>query len=255
MYNDTQQKIFELIHKNSGITVGEIIRLLNKNAAGIFRHLKKLQQDGRIYKIGKTPQVRYYAYTKNMDNKSKLANAALNWAMSGESHWATAEQLCATRDVFQARTDRLLTDLKKIIKDENIVYLLVAVVGEIGNNSFDHNLGQWRDIPGIFFSLDVSGRTVILADRGRGVLSTIKRVRPKVDSDAQALQVAFTEIISGRAPEKRGNGLKFVKKVVEENKFYLEFYSGAAVAKISGNGLVIEKSTIDVPGTFTYITF
>lgn len=255
MYSDTQRKIFELINKKNGITAGDVIKNLNKNAAGIFRHLKKLQQESRIYKIGKTPQVRYYVYAKNMDNKSKLAKAAVNWAISGESRWALAEQLCATRDVFQARTDRLLVDLKKIIKDENIVYLLVAVVGEIGNNSFDHNLGQWRDITGVFFSLDVAGRTVILADRGRGVMSTIKRIRPKVEDDAQALQVAFTEMVSGRAPEKRGNGLKFVKKVVEENKFYLEFYSGAAVAKISGNGLAIEKSSVVVPGTLTYITF
>lgn len=255
MYSDTQQKIFELIQKNSGITVGDVIRNLNKNAAGIFRHLKKLQQDGRIYKIGKTPQVHYYAYAKNMENKSKIANTALNWAMTGDDHWATAEQLCPTRDIFQARTGRLIIDLKKIIKDENIVYLLAAVVGEIGNNSFDHNLGQWRDVPGIFFSLDTAGRTVILADRGCGVMSTIRRIRPKVEDDAHALRVAFTEMVSGRAPEKRGNGLKFVKKVVEENKFYLEFYSGKAVAKISGNGLTIEKTSVNVPGTLTYITF
>ena len=38
---------------------------------------------------------------------------------------------------------------------ENIVPLIVAVAGEIGNNSFDHNLGKWPDSPGVFFGFDV----------------------------------------------------------------------------------------------------
>ena len=49
-----------------------------------------------------------------------------------------------------------------------------------------------------------------------------------------SLRIAFTEVISGRAPEARGNGLKFVKNVVLDNSFELEFTSGSAVVLISG---------------------
>ncbi len=82
--------------------------------------------------------------------------------------------------------------------------LLVSVAGEIGNNSFDHNLGLWPDTPGVFFGYDLNKKQIVLADRGVGVLKTLKRVRPGLARDADALEVAFTEVISGRAPERQG---------------------------------------------------
>lgn len=66
---------------------------------------------------------------------------------------------CRTRDVFQARLDKMLNELLKInnLTKEN-VYLVSAMAGEIGNNSFDHNLGKWPDIMGIFFGYDIKGK-------------------------------------------------------------------------------------------------
>ncbi len=52
--------------------------------------------------------------------------------------------------------------------------------------------------------------TIIIADRGRGIMETLKKVKPGLANDMDALTVVFTERISGRAPEARGNGLKFV---------------------------------------------
>ncbi len=54
---------------------------------------------------------------------------------------------CETRDVFSARLDKMLGNLlenKKI--EEEKVYIISAIAGEIGNNSFDHNLGNWPDV-------------------------------------------------------------------------------------------------------------
>ena len=84
---------------------------------------------------------------------------------------------------------------------------VTAVTGEIGNNSFDHNLGNWPNVPGVFFAHNATRRHVILADRGVGIRSTLTRVRPEISSDAEALHIAMTEAVSGRAPENRGNGL------------------------------------------------
>ncbi len=47
-------------------------------------------------------------------------------------------------------------------------------------------------------------------------------------TDSEALEVAFTQYISARAPEDRGNGLKFVKDIVVANAFDLLFYTGNA---------------------------
>jgi len=35
---------------------------------------------------------------------------------------------------------------------------------------------------------------------------------PELSTDEEAVRTAFTKVVSGRAPESRGNGLKFVRK-------------------------------------------
>jgi len=255
MKTNTHTIIYELIRSSGGITPRQIITAVKHHPTGIFKHLKALQDKSHVYKVGKMPKVRYYAYTNNMPDDSKTMLPAMNWAASGDARFATEDTLAPTRDVLHARTERLIKELKKILPNENLIYLLTAVAGEIGNNSFDHNLGQWQDTLGVFFQLDTTARTIIIADRGQGVLATIRRVRPDVLTDDRALEVAFTEMVSGRAPEKRGNGLKFVKKVISENYLHLTYYTGTAMAEINRRGLRIKKSTFSIPGTLAIITF
>jgi hypothetical protein len=81
-----------------------------------------------------------------------------------------------------------------------------------------------------------------LADRGQGVLATLEKVKPELSDDQEALKTAFLERISGRAPENRGNGLKFVKENVEEMKMHLLFYSGNAQAELNAKMIVQETS-------------
>ena len=102
------------------------------------------------------------------------------------------------------------------------------MVGEIGDNSYAHNLGNWPDILGIFFAYDLNKRVIVLADRGRGILETLRLVRPKLQSHQEALKVAFTEIISGRFPERRGNGLKSVVQNILTSDVNLIFRTGSA---------------------------
>jgi len=66
-------------------------------------------------------------------------------------------------------------------------------------------------------------RKVVLADRGQGILTTLKRVRPWLVNSNEAIRVAFTEMVSGRYPETRGNGLKFVRSIIIKNPFTLYF--------------------------------
>lgn len=143
---------------------------------------------------------------------------------------------CRTREVFQIKLDKMLNDLlgNKNIKEDD-AYIISAIAGEIGNNSFDHNLGNWPDVMGIFFGYDFTNRKfkMVLVDRGQGILKTLKKVKPELKNDFEALKVAFTEKISGRAPEKRGNGLKFVKENIEDKKMHLVFISGNAQADLN----------------------
>jgi len=183
-------------------------------------------------------------YHKSM---TKIINTSIGWTTSALPVDLSPEWYCATRDVFQARLESLLSSLEKIKGGE--AYLLTAICGEIGNNSFDHNLGNWRDVQGVFFAFDEEEKAVVLADRGQGIRQTLSRVINDVKSDSEALTIAFTKAISGRFPERRGNGLKFVARTVKEKSWELTFYSGDAVLSIKKNSaLELEVSKMNVNG-------
>ena len=178
--------------------------------------------------------------------------------------WITAEPdkvdvgsdyYCQTRDVFQARFDKMV---KAMFSDsdfkEEDSYIISAIAGEIGNNSFDHNVGNWRDIPGIFFAYDLERYSqIIIADRGRGIFETLKIVKPELGNDQEALKTAFTERISGRAPESRGNGLKFVRENIKSQKMHLTFYSGTGKAELNEK-MLIEENSENIQGCLAIIT-
>ncbi|MEA3398551.1 MAG: hypothetical protein U9R06_02275 [Patescibacteria group bacterium] len=147
-----------------------------------------------------------------------------------------SEYYCETRDIFQARLDKMTNFLlKEKVLNEDDVYIISAAAGEIGNNSFDHNIGLWIGEMGIFYAymLNDNKFIVALSDAGQGILSTLKKVKPEIESDKDALKIAFNERVSGRAPESRGNGLKFVKANIKERGMHLEFVSGNAKVELN----------------------
>lgn len=118
-------------------------------------------------------------------------------------------------------------------------------------------MGNWPDIPGIFFSYSMRNRTVVLADRGLGVLTTLQRVRPQLANSEEALKVAFTERVSGRYPEARGNGLKFVRSIIIKNPFTLDFQTGDAALYLKRNesDVNVKKADTFIRGCFVIIGF
>ena len=141
--------------------------------------------------------------------------SCLDW-INGSSAIDNA-QYCQTRDVFEGRLNRFPTALLRSAKlSEAQAFLLTAVIGELGNNCFDHNLGKWDREPGTFFGYEYndSGIWVWVGDKGRGIKSSLAAVHKEITDDKIALQAAFSRKISGRFPENRGNGLKFVRQVI-----------------------------------------
>ena len=93
-------------------------------------------------------------------------------------------------------------------------------------------------------TIDGEAFRAIVADRGQGVLATLKQVLPDLKNDKEALLVAFTKNITGRAPERRGNGLKFVVRSLSQLKVEaFQYQSG--VAKLSFTGQV---DAVDISG-------
>ena len=167
---------------------------------------------------------------------------AFRWlGLENGKEFLLPEEHCPARDVFQTRLDHVFNEMEKSSTPTSDYSLLTAVAGEIGNNSFDHNLGSWKDEIGIYFTYHLSEKFILIADRGQGVLSTLRRVRPELKTEAEAIRLAFTEQISGRAPERRGNGLKFAHRAICNKNWKLYFYSG--------NGMfIISKEILEVKG-------
>ena len=53
----------------------------------------------------------------------------------------------------------------------------------------------------------------------------------------EAVETAFTKRISGRSPEQRGNGLKFVSEKIQDNNWHLYFQSGSGSCSIDRHGI------------------
>ena len=238
---------------NSLITIGEAARQLNVS----IDTLRRWDRSHRLQSIRSGP--RGHRYYKQSDIDLYLQNVgsvAQQWASAPVGYAPHPDLYCQTRDVFQARLEKLQSVLRDKVSF-SAMSLLSAVAGEIGNNSFDHNLGNWPDIPGIFFSYDMRIRTVVLADRGQGILATLKRVKPQLHTASEALNVAFTETISGRSPEARGNGLKFVRSVIVENPFTLSFQTGDAHLSLKqhDDDIFIQQEGIFIRGCFVTMGF
>jgi len=204
----------------------------------------------RYYNIGDVEK-----YIKN--NPKDLFRMAKNWAVGSLETVPDKSYYCQDSYIFQSRFIKLEQELSKIENIKDFFSLISLVTGEIGNNSFDHNLGNWPDVPGIFFAYDLKKREIILADRGQGILTTLKKVKPGLTDHQEALKVAFTEIISGRSPESRGNGLKVIKEVISKNEISLIFQTGDALLEMQKNNpeLNITKTNNYLQGCLALIKF
>lgn len=200
---------------------------------------------------------RYYSLADLEKRTKGLFRLAQDWASVEKPFIPESDFYCSTSDRFKTRHERMAHEIEAHTSWQNFGSLVSSAAGEIGNNSFDHNLGNWPDIAGAFFAYDLGKRTIVLADRGVGVLATLRLVRPKLKTDEEALSVAFTEIVTSRASEHRGNGLKYVKEALTNAEANLLFQSGDALLEIrkGKTGFKIKKADIPIRGSLSLIEF
>lgn len=195
--------------------------------------LRRWDESGKLIAIKKDGGTHRYYREKDLEIfASDLMKFASEWIQEGVDFPGTF--YCPTSSSFNARLMKMEYALMQKPGFEKTYSLITLITGEIGDNSFAHNLGRWPDTAGIFFGYDLAKGIVVLADRGLGILETLRHVRPELPSHVAAMEVAFTEFISGRAPEKRGNGLKLVREVVMEYSIDLFFTSGDAEVRMQG---------------------
>lgn len=196
--------------------------------------LRRWDESGKLVAIKKNGGTHRYYREKDLEIfASDLMRFASEWIQDGVEFPGTF--YCPTSSMFNARLTKMEYALMQKPGFEKLYSLIVLITAEIGDNSFAHNLGKWPDTAGIFFGYDLAKGIIVLADRGLGILETLRQVRPELPSHVAAVEVAFTEFISGRAPEKRGNGLKSVREVVTTQPIDLFFTSGDAEVRMQGS--------------------
>jgi len=234
------------------VPIGEAAELLGVS----IMTLRRWDESGRFPSIRKKPGGdRYYKRQDIEIFMGDLLAFARDWAFGAAEF--PKNFYCQTSAIFQTRLVRMQDDMIRSGTVPELFSLLVSITGEMGNNSYDHNLGLWPDTPGVFFGYDLHKKQIVLADRGIGILHTLKRVRPELQNAEDALRVAFTEVVSGRAPEGRGNGLKYVREVISENSFTLFFQTGDAelAMKAKDPNFVITKSKGTLQGCIVLISY
>jgi len=234
------------------ISIGEVSLRLRVS----IDTLRRWDKSGKLPAIRKN-NIRYYL-EKDIDIfLNELSVMAFDWALTDKATELPSIFYCQDSSIFQARLARMQDELARALITDNILFLLSSITGEIGNNSFDHNLGNWLDVPGIFFGYDINKKEIVLADRGQGLLKTLQRVKKNLNNYEDALNIAFTESISGRSPENRGNGLKYVRRSVLNNPIDLFYQSGDYQLEINRKNptMEIKKSKQSIRGCLAIIKF
>lgn len=232
----------------------ELVKIIGISPQAIHRHLKSLVAAGSIEPRGRGPLTRYH-----IAGLPDLDGARCWHASIAEPAESPGESVCETRDAFTGRLGRLSAFAGRGFTEDELP-LAISVAGEVGNNCFDHNLGNWRDVPGCWFEAQATGGRlwVCIADRGQGVFRSLTRVDPAIPDEQAALVAAFERTLSGRAPENRGNGLKFVRNiVVATERRGLACRSGAGLVSYGRLGPECREELARIPsragGTITLI--
>lgn len=147
------------------------------------------------------------------------------------------------QDEFNAKLEnflRMFTDYGFSVSN---AHRATALVGELGNNVFDHNSGNWpTDISGcIIASQNYPERELIkiaVGDPGIGFKQSLKAAFPNLPNDMAAIKKGLAGF-TGRVGEDRGNGLKLIQEWTLNN------FSGNVIIQ-SGKGFVEVKQK----GTF-----
>ncbi len=162
---------------------------------------------------------------------------------------------CETRDQSQARIAKWVKLFVSFGENLNNSIILGSIIGEITNNSFDHNLGRWTDSSGCVVGIHLENNIIKIniADRGQGIVSTLRHQFSELTENSEILNNAFTKRVSGRAHEKRGNGLKYVNQHITNSNNYLYCFSNSEKFQI-GHSINIKFDHLEnLKNSFTYI--
>jgi len=149
---------------------------------------------------------------------------------------------CEFRDDFEGRlSSRIRRMFKEIGMNEFEGNLATQLVGELGNNVFDHNSGLWpTDVRGAIILAQHNPQQkkveVVVADPGVGFLKSLKVADPLLNNDIDAIKLGLSGV-TGRTGERRGNGLRIIQEwTIDKFDGIVKIHSGSGLVIVSKDG-------------------
>lgn len=164
---------------------------------------------------------------------------------------------CRFRDEFHGRLGRFIKIFHNFGLDENQARLVTALVGELGNNVFDHNALNWpTDITGCFIMAQnypaLHMIEFAISDPGVGFLGSLKNKFPFLEDDITAIKYGL-EGNSGWFEGRRGNGLINIKNWTFQNfSGNICIHSGSGMVQVNEGG-ILGKNVYKIIGTIVQI--
>ncbi|MDP2930727.1 MAG: hypothetical protein Q8N56_03970 [bacterium] len=161
---------------------------------------------------------------------------------------------CIFRDDLEAR---LGSKIRRMFfhfgLNENEEPMATSLVGELGNNVFDHNDGQWpTSVRGAIILAQMNPQQrmaeVVVADPGIGFSGSLKALNPNIANDVDAIKLGLTGA-TGRIGERRGQGLQIVQDwTIKKFAGIVKIHSGSGLVVVDADGQHVE-TVFPVVGT------
>lgn len=165
-----------------------------------------------------------HEYFKKIGMPEQLVNIAKNvkeniiFDDNNSSCFFDRIKLYRFKQDFYGEYENIFEEFSKIGFSQNNAALITSSIGELVDNAFHHNLGQWNSSFGPLVILmaqnilDKQEINISICDFGVGFLETLKNNYPQLKSEAEAIEVAIKPKTTGRISKIGGNGLVYLQK-------------------------------------------
>lgn len=231
MRTQTRAKIVQFVARRpDGAKAADIIKMSGISFQAVHRHLRALVKEGTLTAQGKPPATRYFAKAFPRHEESVRLDSVRAWHAAKTPPKDTGGILCSMpEDLF--RRFELTADIVARLLPKAELSALLDVMARLAGNAFDHNDGHWHEAPGCWLETQLVGKRlwICVADRGQGVLRSLRRAHPDIPDEQAALAAAFERTISGSG--RKGEGLKKVRATVMTGERGIACRSGRGLSE------------------------
>lgn len=202
-------------------------KVILPNSGDLWKYLRRMHFGDILEELGYSEEARMLNAIRMPENDNYNIQEILH---------------CKHRDEFDGKLERFITMFQHFGLNEDDARLATTLIGELGNNTFDHNLGSWpTDVSGCIITAQnwpkLKKIQFAIADPGVGFLGSLKAAFPELKTDIEAIKKGMAGN-TGRIGEIRGNGLKLIQEwTIKDFCGKVSIQSGEGLVSVDKNGM------------------